>query len=86
MAGQAQNLVTIYGAQWCPPCHTAKNYLNTIKVSYEYIDVDKNREAGLEIAHKTGWSAIPIIQIGDEYILGFDRQKIDGALRQASLL
>jgi len=72
--------VTIYGAEWCPPCHTAKAYLKSRSVKYDYINVDENPDKGREIAMKTGWTAIPIIKIGEEYILGFDRAKIDGAL------
>ncbi len=78
---QQPEMVTIYGAEWCPPCHTAKAYLNSREIAYEYIDVDKNQDAGREVAMKTGWTAIPIIKIGNEYIMGFDRQKIDEALR-----
>jgi len=78
--------VTIYGAEWCPPCHTAKAYLKSRKVEYDYINVDQQPDAGREIAMKTGWTAIPIIQIGEEYILGFDRSKIDGALQANKLI
>jgi glutaredoxin 3 len=86
MMDQAQKLVKVYGAEWCAPCHAAKDYLKSKKVDYDYVNVDSDREAGQAIAAKTGWSAIPIIQIGDEYILGFDRQKIDGALRDNNLV
>jgi glutaredoxin 3 len=78
--------VTIYGAEWCPPCHTAKAYLKSRSVAYDYIDVDKQPDEGRAIAEKTGWTAIPIIRIGEEYILGFDRQKIDGALSAEKLI
>lgn len=78
--------VTIYGAEWCPPCHTAKAYLKSRKVDYDYINVDEKPDEGRAIAEKTGWTAIPIIKIGDEYILGFDRPKIDGALRAEKLI
>lgn len=78
--------VTVYGAEWCPPCHTAKAYLKSRKVDFKYINVDENPEQGREIAMKTGWTAIPIIKIGEEYILGFDRAKIDGALQASKLI
>ena len=79
-------LITIYGAEWCPPCHTAKAYLKSRGISYDYVNVDENPEEGRQIAMKTGWTAIPIIKIGEEYILGFDRPKIDGALQANKLL
>jgi glutaredoxin 3 len=78
--------VVIYGAEWCPPCHTAKNYLSSRDVTYDYVSVDENPEQGREIATKTGWTAIPIIKIGKEYILGFDRLKIDAALQANKLI
>ena len=78
--------VTIYGAEWCPPCHTAKAYLTSQKIAYDYVNVDEKPDEGRAIAEKTGWTAIPIIKIGEEYILGFDRVKLDGALREAKLL
>jgi glutaredoxin 3 len=78
--------ITIYGAEWCPPCHMAKDYLKSQKIDYEYVNIDENQDAGREVAAKTGWNAIPIIRIGDEYLLGFDRVKLDGALRANKLL
>lgn len=78
--------ITIYGAEWCPPCHIAKDYLKSQGIGYEYINVDENREAGQAVAMKTGWSAIPIIKIGDEYLLGFERVKLDQALRAHKLM
>lgn len=78
--------VTIYGAVWCGPCHGLKNYLKGKKIEYNYIDVDEDRDAGREIQAKTGWSAIPVTQIGEEYILGFDRERVDQALRHHKLI
>ncbi|MBX4197325.1 glutaredoxin family protein [Candidatus Saccharibacteria bacterium] len=83
---ETQPAVKVFGAEWCAPCHVAKEYLKSKGVAYDYINVDDNREAGMQISTKTGWSAIPIIQIGDEYILGFNREKIEGALREHKLI
>lgn len=78
--------VTVFGAEWCPPCHIAKDYLKNLKIDYKYVNIDQDREAGYNISVKTGWNAIPIIQIGDEYLLGFDRPKLDSALRAHKLM
>jgi glutaredoxin len=45
--------VAIYGAQWCPPCHAAKAYLNSRNIAYDYIDIDTQQDKGREIAMKT---------------------------------
>jgi glutaredoxin 3 len=78
--------ITIYGAEWCPPCHMVKDYLKNQKIDYEYVNIDEDREAGQAVAMKTGWNAIPIIKIGDEYMLGFERAKLDQALRAHKLM
>ena len=78
--------ITIYGAEWCPPCHMAKDYLKSQKIDYHYVNVDEDRKAGQAVAMKTGWNAIPIIKIGDEYMLGFERVKLDQALRAHNLM
>jgi len=78
--------VTIWGAEWCPPCHAVKRFLDSHKIAYKYVDVDKDRESGIKIAEKTGWTSIPIINIGEEYIVGFDIAKLNEALRAAKLV
>ena len=64
----------------------AKNYLKGRGISYNYVNIDEEQEKGIEVAQKTGWTAIPIIKIGEEYMLGFDRQKIDSALSANKLI
>lgn len=78
--------ITIYGAEWCPPCHTTKAYLKGRNVAFDYINVDEKPEEGRAVAEKTGWTAIPIIKIADEYILGFDRAKLDSALQANKII
>lgn len=37
--------IKLYGAEWCPDCHRAKNYLDRQSVAYEYINVDDDEAA-----------------------------------------
>ena len=78
--------VIVYGAEWCAYCHLAMDYLNGKKIEHKYIDIDKDPAAGQEIINKTGQAGVPVIQIGDETILGFDRPRIDLALRANNLV
>lgn len=78
--------VKVYGAEWCAFCHVAMDYLKGKKVEYKYIDIDKEPGAGQEIFNKTGQAGVPVIEIGDETILGFDRMRIDSALRANNLV
>jgi thioredoxin reductase (NADPH) len=37
--------IKVYGADWCPDCVNAKNFLNSKGVEFEYIDITDNEQA-----------------------------------------
>ena len=37
--------IKIYGADWCPDCVNAKNFLHSKGVEFEYIIITDNKEA-----------------------------------------
>lgn len=77
--------VTIYSAPWCAFCKMAKEYLNTKDVKFTDINVDEDAEAARSLVAKTGQTGIPVIEIGEATIIGFDRPRIDSALEQYNL-
>lgn len=79
-------MVTIYSATWCAFCHAAREYLDKIGVKYEVKDIEENREYAEEVVAKSGQMGIPVIDIDNEIIIGFDRPKIDNALRSHNLM
>ena len=64
----------------------AMEYLKGKGVEYTAVDVDKDPSAAQKIFAKTGQAGVPVLQIGDETILGFDRPRIDSALRANKLV
>lgn len=78
--------VTVYSAVWCAFCHASKDYLDKLGVEYTDKDVDKDPSAGLEAVDKSGQRGIPVIDIAGEIIVGFDRPKIDAALKTHNLV
>jgi glutaredoxin-like YruB-family protein len=78
--------VVVYTASWCAYCRAVKEYLRSRKVDFEEVDVEHDPKAAQAIVEKTKQAGIPVIEIGDETILGFDRQAIDGALRENKLI
>ena len=86
MSDDNTNKVIIYSATWCAFCHTAKEYLDKKGVKYTDKDVEKEPAAGLEAVDKSGQRGIPVIDIDGEIILGFDRPKIDAALKEKQLV
>ena len=72
--------VKVYGTERCPYCHMAKDFLKEHKIEFEDIDVGSNQEAAREMVEKSGQMGVPVIMIGDEIIVGFDRERIKQVL------
>lgn len=81
-----QNSVTIYSATWCAFCHAAKQYLDKLGVKYTDKDVESDMQAGLEAVTKSGQRGIPVLDIGGDIIVGFDRPRIDAALKSHNIV
>jgi len=78
--------VTVYSATWCAFCHAAKDYLDKLGVKYADRDVEADPAAGLEAVNKSQQRGIPVLDIGGDIIIGFDRARIDDALRRHHLV
>lgn len=78
--------ITIYGAEWCPPCHMTKNYLKSLGVDYKYVNVDESPEGGLKAVEISGQRGIPVIDFDGDVTVGFDRPLIDHLLKQHKLV
>jgi glutaredoxin 3 len=74
--------VIIYSADWCAFCHAAKEYLDGKGIEYLEKNVEENPEYAQEAVEKSNQMGIPVIDIDDTIIVGFDRPKIDAALAQ----
>lgn len=80
------NAITIYTATWCGFCHAAKDYLDKQGVKYTDLDVEKNPQAATDSVSKSGQRGIPVLDIGGDIIVGFDRPKIDASLKAHKLV
>lgn len=77
--------VTVYSTTWCGFCKQAKKYFDSIGVQYADINVEKDQQAAEDMVQKSGQMGVPVIEIGENVIVGFDRPKIDIALQAAGL-
>lgn len=73
--------VTVYSATWCGFCHAAKDYLDKLGIKYTDKDVEADPTAMVEAVSKSGQRGIPVLDIDGTIIVGFDRPKIDAALK-----
>ncbi|MCA9301654.1 NrdH-redoxin [Candidatus Nomurabacteria bacterium] len=78
--------VIVYSTSWCGYCHQAMAYFDSIGVKYKQIDVEEDRAAAEEMVKKSHQMGVPVIEIGKEVIVGYNRPKIDAALKASDLL
>lgn len=74
--------ITIYSADWCAFCHAAKDYMDKLGVTYTEKNVEEKPEYAQESVLKSGQMGIPVLDIGGQIIVGFDRPRIDAALKR----
>lgn len=72
--------VTIYSTPTCHFCQMAKEFFAEKGVEYTSYDVASDAEKRTEMINLTGQLGVPVIQIGQDIMVGFDRQKIAAKL------
>lgn len=72
--------ITIYSTETCRYCDLSKKYLKDNNFEYTEYNVGKDAEKRKEMIKKSGQMDVPVLVIGDEIIVGFDKKKIDKAL------
>ena len=79
--------VTVYSTPTCAFCHMAKKYFDLNDVEYTDKDVSKDTYAYNEVVEKMNgaFAGVPVIDIDGTIVLGFDRGKIDMALKEKGL-
>jgi len=77
-----KHAVTIYATPGCSGCRAAKKFLDSMNVRYTEVDLAGDEAARNLVREKTGYIGSPVIRIGDVFIAGFDRKKIEETLRQ----
>lgn len=78
--------VTVFSTASCPWCVKAKEHLDQLGVAYEAVNVGEDREAAREMIEKTRQRGVPVIRVGERYIVGFNPDEIDSALKAADIL
>lgn len=80
--------VIVYSTSWCAFCNTEKQWLDKLGVEYEAKDIEADKAAHDELMEKIGgnFQGVPVTDIAGEVILGFDRPKLESALREKEIL
>ena len=68
--------ITIYSTPSCHFCHLAKDFFTANGIVYTEYNVASDLEKRKEMIEKSGQMGVPVIIIGNEITVGFDKPKI----------
>lgn len=68
--------VIIYSTPTCVYCNMAKTFFKSNNVGYTEHNVAADLAKRKEMIDKTGQMGVPVIEIGDRIVVGFDEPKI----------
>lgn len=72
--------VTIYSTPSCHFCHMAKEYFKENNIAYTEHDVASDTEQRKIMVEKSGQMGVPVIIIGNDLIVGFNKPVISKLL------
>jgi len=76
-----ETAVTIYSTPVCHFCESAKTFFKENNVEYTEHDVVADADKRQEMIDLTGQMGVPVIQIGDDIVIGFDEDKVKELLK-----
>lgn len=71
-----QKQVTIYSTPTCHFCHMAKEFFKENNVVFTDFNVAEDLAKRQEMIDMTEQMGVPVIRIGDDVVIGFDKPKI----------
>ena len=79
-----QKNVVVYVSDTCSWCTRVKAYLRKRGVRFKEINVSRDPSQAQALRNKTGQTGVPQLDIEGQYVVGFDKQKIDTILGLAA--
>jgi glutaredoxin-like YruB-family protein len=73
-------IVTIYTTPTCHFCHQAKEFFKENNVEYTEKDVASDLDARREMVEKTGQLGVPVIEVDEKIMVGYDHDTLADAL------
>ena len=73
--------VKVFALSTCPYCHQARGFLDENGIPYDVVEVDKltgdvRDETIGEVKRLSGGTSFPVIVVGDQVIVGFDKARL----------
>ena len=77
--------VIVFTSPTCGFCRAVKRYLRQRSIRFKEVDVSRDMAAARDIVRRTGQQGVPVIYIGHNFVVGFDRRKMDKLLGLGAL-
>ncbi len=72
--------IKVYSTPVCPWCNVAKDFFKSHKIDFEDIDVSIDEKAAQHMIQKSGQMGVPVIEIDDKIIIGFNKPVLEEIL------
>lgn len=73
-------MIKVYTTNTCPWCVKVKNYLKSENIEFEELNVQNDMTAREEMIKKSNQMGVPVLDIDNTIIIGFDKPAILKAL------
>lgn len=72
----SQPKVRIFTSVGCPYCFTLKEFFKEKGIEFEDIDISRDEEAQRDLIQKSGQMVVPVVEVDNQIVVGFDKEKI----------
>ena len=73
-------MIKVYSTNTCPWCDKVKNYLKSENIEFQELNVHDDMIAREEMIKKSNQMSVPVLDIDNNIIIGFDKAAILKAL------
>ncbi len=74
--------IKVYTTKTCPECMVVKSFLTAMGADFESILVDTDEKINY-IVDKTGQRRVPVLECGDDCVVGFKKDAIKNMVAKA---
>jgi len=76
-----EHKVLVYKTPTCSWCHKTEEFLKQHRIKFTSIDVSKDYSAATEMIRKSGQQGVPVLDIDNHIVVGFDEPQIRKLLK-----
>ena len=73
--------VKVYTTSTCGWCVKVKDFLKEHKIKFKEVNVGEDTEAAMQMVEKTGQQGVPVIEIDDKFVIGYDVPELKKLLK-----